>query len=116
MNLLIVGHGRMGRLVEAHAGAHGWSVAGVIGDESGWASFAEGEFDGAEVAIDFTYPDAVRGNVERLAARGVNVVVGTTGWAADVADVRAAVEAAGTGGLSLSGVPREGRRAWLLFH
>ncbi len=35
---------------------------------------------GADVAIEFSTPEAVLGNVEKLAALGVPVVVGTTGW------------------------------------
>jgi 4-hydroxy-tetrahydrodipicolinate reductase len=40
--------------------------------------------DGCEVAIDFTGPDAVVGNVERCLAAGVPVVIGTTGFDVDV--------------------------------
>jgi len=32
------------------------------------------------VAIDFSIPSAVLGNVEGIAALGVNMVIGTTGW------------------------------------
>lgn len=35
---------------------------------------------GADVAIDFTVPDAVMGNLEWCAANGVHAVVGTTGF------------------------------------
>ncbi len=41
----------------------------------------------ADVAIDFSVGDAVPVNLPRLAARGLNVVIGTTGWQARV-DVR----------------------------
>ena len=100
MNILIVGHGRMGRLVGQHAGAHGCAVAGIIDDESGWAAFEQGQFDGAEVAIDFTFPEAVRANLPRLAARGVNAVIGTTGWQADEAHLRRVAAGAGIGVLA----------------
>jgi 4-hydroxy-tetrahydrodipicolinate reductase len=36
-----------------------------------------------DVAVDFTAPDAVMGNVEQCVAAGVSVVVGTTGLTAD---------------------------------
>ncbi len=39
-----------------------------------------GELGGAEVAIEFTVPDASPSNVAHCVARGVHVVVGTTGW------------------------------------
>jgi 4-hydroxy-tetrahydrodipicolinate reductase len=35
---------------------------------------------GADVAVDFTVPDASPGNVAHCVDRGVHVVVGTTGW------------------------------------
>jgi 4-hydroxy-tetrahydrodipicolinate reductase len=47
---------------------------------------------GADVAIEFTTPDAVPGNVDVLAAMRVPLVVGTTGWLKHLDRVRAAVE------------------------
>jgi 4-hydroxy-tetrahydrodipicolinate reductase len=35
---------------------------------------------GAEVAVDFTHPDAVMGNIQSCIAQGIHVVVGTTGF------------------------------------
>jgi 4-hydroxy-tetrahydrodipicolinate reductase len=54
-------------------------------------------FAGIDVAIEFSIPSAVAGNVERIAALGVNVVVGTTGWEAQADRVKAAVERSGAG-------------------
>ena len=50
-----------------------------------------------DVAIDFTSPDAVVNNVPALARRGINIVLGTTGWQAHEAALRAAIAEAGTG-------------------
>ena len=49
------------------------------------------------MAIDFSSPDAVPTNVPALARRGINVVVGTTGWQAHEAALRQAVADAGIG-------------------
>ena len=49
------------------------------------------------MAIDFTFPGAVKTNVPALARHGINIVIGTTGWLADEAAVRGAVAAAGIG-------------------
>ncbi len=50
---------------------------------------------GAQVAVDFTTPSAVLGNLERLVSGGVHVVVGTTGFdAARLDAVRAMLESA----------------------
>jgi 4-hydroxy-tetrahydrodipicolinate reductase len=45
--------------------------------------------EGCDVAVDFTRPDAVAGNVERCLAAGVPVVIGTTGFDAEAVDARA---------------------------
>jgi 4-hydroxy-tetrahydrodipicolinate reductase len=79
MRLLVVGHGRMGRLVEALAPEYGAEVAGVIDRRPGHG-IADGGFGHADVAIDVTLPEAVPKNLPLLAARGINVVICTTGW------------------------------------
>lgn len=75
-SLLIVGYGRMGRLVESLAPEHGFRVAGTV-DE---AEAGDETWPDADVAIDFSIAEAVPANFARLAARGTNVVIGTTGW------------------------------------
>jgi 4-hydroxy-tetrahydrodipicolinate reductase len=94
MRALIVGYGRMGKLVESLCPEYGFDVAGTVDIAEAAASDA---WPAAEVAIDFSVADAVPGNVRRLAERGVNVVIGTTGWAAHEADVRRIVERTGIG-------------------
>ena len=42
---------------------------------------------GAEVAVDFTHPDAVLADVEFLVQHGIHAVVGTTGWSEERYDV-----------------------------
>ena len=92
--LLVVGRGRMGRLVEALAPEHGFEVVGAIDRE---ASAHPESWPDAEVAIDFSLGDAVPGNLPRLAGRGVNVVVGATGWQDTAGALRRQVEASGIG-------------------
>jgi 4-hydroxy-tetrahydrodipicolinate reductase len=97
--LAIVGYGKMGRLIESLAPAYGFEVALKL-DEFNNANF-EGitaeNFRGIDVAIDFSIPAAVPRNVEGIAALGVNMVVGTTGWLEHVDAVKAAVEKSGIG-------------------
>ena len=93
MRILLLGHGRMGRLVESLAAAHGCEIAGIVTSKSGKEAF---ETD-ADVAIDFSMGPAVRANVVRLADRRMNVVIGTTGWAEDEAACREAAAKAGIG-------------------
>ena len=76
--LLLVGHGRMGRQVERLAPDYGFELAGIVTeqDPDGFTR----DYGRIDVAIDFTLPYAVPVNLPKLTARGVNVVVGTTGW------------------------------------
>jgi 4-hydroxy-tetrahydrodipicolinate reductase len=99
MRILLVGHGRMGRLVGDLAPEYGCDVAGIIDPQSPLhaGGLDQERWRGVDVAIDFTFPDAVKSNVEALARLGINIVIGTTGWHADEAAVRRAVAAAEIG-------------------
>ena len=99
MRILLVGHGRMGRLVSALAPEYGCEIAGIIDSRSatGPDGPASPRWNEVEVAIDFSSSSAVAGNVSALARRGINIVVGTTGWQKDEPTVRAAVEEAQVG-------------------
>lgn len=100
MRLLLLGHGRMGRLVEALAPEQGWTIAGIVDDRAGDRAIADGDFGGVDMAIDFTVPDAVPRNLPQLAAKGISVVIGTTGWQAHEAALRAEAARAGIGVLA----------------
>ena len=85
MQIVIVGNGRMGRAVAALAAERGHAVR-VIGREenAGGAALTPERLAGVDVAIEFTRPDAVAGNLERLIEAGVPTVTGTTGWTAEL--------------------------------
>lgn len=97
MRLLLLGRGKMGAHVEALAGSYGFELVDVLATPeeaerlTGWAG---GPVD---VAIDFTAPDAVPRNLPRLIDLGFNVVVGTTGWAAQEAAFREQAARVGVG-------------------
>lgn len=102
MRVLLLGHGRMGQLVESLAPSYGATIAGVLDERSGERAIAEGDFGHVDVAIDFTVADAVVKNLPQLAARKFNVVIGTTGWQGQEAAMRAMAEQAGIGVLAAS--------------
>jgi 4-hydroxy-tetrahydrodipicolinate reductase len=87
----------MGRLVEALAPNYDSQIVGVIDEKSGRRGIADGKYGEVDVAIDFTLAEAVAQNLPELAARGINVVIGTTGWQANEAAMRKVVQRAGTG-------------------
>lgn len=82
--LLLIGHGRMGRLVEDLAPDAGFSVAGAITSRNANATWPD-----ADVAVDFSIADAVPHNVRTVVARGIPIVIGTTGWQAREDELRA---------------------------
>src|SRR5438034_6249402 len=99
MRILLVGHGKMGRLVESLAGEYGCEVAGVIDPQSpahGGGPDAE-RWSDVDVAIDFSTAGSVPINVPVLARRGINLVVGTTGWREHEPGVRKVIEESGAG-------------------
>jgi 4-hydroxy-tetrahydrodipicolinate reductase len=98
-NLAIVGYGKMGRLVEQLAPEYGFSV-GLKLDEFNNAEYAgitPENFRGVDVAVEFSIPSAAVENIERIAALGVNLVIGTTGWFGEMDRVKRVLERSGTG-------------------
>lgn len=100
MRLLLVGHGRMGRLVESLAPEYDASIAGVITTRNAESALREGDFGRVDVAIDFSLAAAVPHNLPLLAARGLNVVIGTTGWSEHERELREVVSRTGIGVLA----------------
>jgi 4-hydroxy-tetrahydrodipicolinate reductase len=99
MNIAIVGYGKMGKLIERLAVDRGITV-GLKLDEFNNAEYSgitAENFRGIDVAIDFSTPATVLGNIERIAALGVNIVVGTTGWLDRMDHVKAVVAKSGIG-------------------
>jgi 4-hydroxy-tetrahydrodipicolinate reductase len=94
MRTLIIGYGRMGKLVASLCPEYGLEVAGTV--DIAEAASPE-KWPAADVAIDFSVGDAVSKNVRRLADRGVNIVIGTTGWGGQEQEVRNIVADAGIG-------------------
>jgi 4-hydroxy-tetrahydrodipicolinate reductase len=77
----LVGMGRMGRALDQLAHERGLEVVARLdhGD-----AISRDALRGADVAIEFTTPDAVVGNLFALVEAGCPVVVGTTGWYAQL--------------------------------
>ncbi len=92
MKLLIIGYGKMGRLVDELARAAAIDVVGRLDVDTVGGAWPE-----ADVAIDFSVAEALPANFARLAERKTNVVIGTTGWAAHEAAIRAQATTAGIG-------------------
>lgn len=72
----------MGRIVEAMCPSYGFDVVARLDEvnNAGAAMLRPGTWPGAEVVIDFSTAAAFVENFPKLAAFGVDVVTGTTGW------------------------------------
>src|SRR2546423_9479821 len=96
MKLALIGHGAMGRLVEARALEEGHEVATVLARrESAFRPEELAEIlGGHDAAIDFTVAEAVPRHAEACALARVPLVEGTTGWLDRLEEVKSAGERA----------------------
>jgi 4-hydroxy-tetrahydrodipicolinate reductase len=116
LNLILVGYGKMGKLLEQKALEQGDCKVSAVVDplattavslcgatiyksiaDIDAALLADDEAAGLfTVAIEFTNPATAVANIKALAARKVSVVVGTTGWYDQLPEVQRVVEDAGS--------------------
>jgi 4-hydroxy-tetrahydrodipicolinate reductase len=82
MRIAIVGNGKMGQAVARLAEQRGHTIHGVIGggENAEGRALTAARLAGADVAVEFTRPDAAPANLERLIEAGIPTVTGTTGW------------------------------------
>lgn len=99
MKIVLIGYGRMGHAVEEIARSRGHEISARIGraDTAPGANLTAESIGGADVAIDFSAPDAALPHIRGAAALGIDVVLGTTGWSASPLQVRRIVEEGGIG-------------------
>lgn len=79
MKIALIGYGKMGRMIEQTALGRGHEIVSTI-DIDNQEDFASPQFASADVAIEFTTPQAAYGNYLKAFERGVKVVSGSTGW------------------------------------
>ena len=99
INLALLGYGKMGKTLAQLAPQRDFQVRLVldIDDNRQGQGITREKFQGIDVALDFTTPEAAWGNIRRVAALGVNLVVGTTGWHDQLEKVRKVIEGSGVG-------------------
>lgn len=79
MKIALIGYGKMGQIIERFALERGHEVVLKIGKEN-MDDFTISNLKKADVAIDFSVPDAAIKNIYTCFDANVPVVVGTTGW------------------------------------
>lgn len=99
VRIVLVGYGRMGKAIDALSADYGCEVVERLDVHNNL--HGEGidspALPDADVAIEFSLADSVGSNVAKLAARGIDVVIGTTGWEAQEAETRRIAAEAGIG-------------------
>jgi len=98
MRILILGRGKTGNLVAevARLRGHDVQVAGSSENLNG-SALTPSNLRDVEMVIDFTTPAAVIENIKTCVRAGKNMVVGTTGWYSELANVHEMVEKSRTG-------------------
>ena len=82
MKIALLGYGKMGQIIEQVALSRGHEI---VLRKTGSSSF-EG-LDTADVAIDFSIPDAAVSNISGCLRTNVPIVSGTTGWLSQYEDM-----------------------------
>ena len=79
MKIALIGYGKMGKMIEQIAISRGHEIVSII-DVDNQQDFDSEAFASADVAIEFTAPQAAYGNYLKAFSKGVKVVSGSTGW------------------------------------
>lgn len=83
LRIALIGHGKMGKAVEQVATARGHTIGAII-SRAQTGKFTREVLSDADVAIEFTVPEAAVPNALACIRAGVPVVVGTTGWSKEI--------------------------------
>ena len=94
MNVGIIGYGKMGHEIEKVAKDKGITIRTIDlnDDNANFKEINEESMKDVDVCIDFTHPDSVVENIEKISKFGKNIVVGTTGWYDKLEDVKKIIE------------------------
>lgn|SRR5690606_6884745 len=87
MKIVILGYGKMGQMIEKFALKRGHEIALIVDSENRDGLIAEDLVD-ADIAIDFSTPEAALGNISLCFEASLPLVVGTTGWYDHIEEVK----------------------------
>ena len=93
MLFLVLGKGKTGSLVAEVARERGHGVRAMdINENTGASALTAPTLAGVDVIIDFTAPEAAVENMRAVLALGCRIVVGTTGWYAQLDAMKSIAE------------------------
>jgi 4-hydroxy-tetrahydrodipicolinate reductase len=79
MNIALLGYGKMGKIIEKIATDRKHDIVLKV-DYNNLEDLTVENLKKADVAIEFSTPDSVLGNIAKCFEAGVPIVIGTTGW------------------------------------
>jgi 4-hydroxy-tetrahydrodipicolinate reductase len=79
MKIALLGYGKMGKIIEQIALERQHQIVLKIDKDNQHEATTE-NLQQADVAIEFSTPSSVLGNIDRCFEAGVPIVIGTTGW------------------------------------
>lgn len=86
MKIALIGYGKMGKEIEAIAEERKHEIVLIV-DSTNFDLVTDKDFKKADVAIEFSKPEAAVDNIKKCLNVGLPVVVGTTGWYKDFKDI-----------------------------
>jgi 4-hydroxy-tetrahydrodipicolinate reductase len=87
MNIALIGYGKMGQIIERFAIERGHEIVLKIGSQN-LNELTVSNLKKADVAIDFSLPDAAIKNIYTCFEANVPLVVGTTGWYGQLQEIK----------------------------
>lgn len=88
MKIALIGYGKMGHEIEKIAKERGHEIVLTLDALINPQDFTKENLQKAEVAIEFTRPDAAYDNYIKCFEAGVPVVSGTTGWLDKIQEIK----------------------------
>ncbi|RZJ81051.1 MAG: 4-hydroxy-tetrahydrodipicolinate reductase [Flavobacterium sp.] len=87
MRIALLGYGKMGQIIERFAIERGHEIVLKISIDN-VEDFTTENLQKADVAIDFSAPDAAVANIYKCFEASLPVVVGTTGWYGNLQEIK----------------------------
>lgn len=92
MKIVLIGYGKMGRLIEDIALQKEHAVIAKIHLDGSLSSVNENHIKHADICIDFSTSQCALQNIRTLASFKKNIVMGTTGWYEHLSEVKDIVQ------------------------
>ena len=80
MNIVLVGYGKMGKMIHKIAEGRGHSIQHIVNSKNKETVSKLSNYGQIDAVIEFTQPDDAIANFKTILSQNIPVVSGTTGW------------------------------------